>query len=321
MIRASEADNVGRTSFAWRCAGRAAFKPVLRLAAVVSLAAALACGSDPPTTPTPPTPPPQIPTTAYLVGAGDIADCTQPFAEATAKLLDSIPGTVFTVGDNVYPSGTAERFANCYASTWGRHLARTRPAPGNHEYDVPGATPYFEYFAGMEGSGAAGYYAFDAGNWRVLVLNSAVPIAAGTAQYAWVQSELAWNKTQCTLVLMHHPLFSSSQHGPQAFVRDVWRVLYQNNVELVVAGHDHGYERFAPQDPDGRSDPTRGLRLIVAGTGGCVNYAYTGVQANSEVRAAVHGVLKLTLQSTSYTWQFVPIAGESFTDSGTGTCR
>jgi acid phosphatase type 7 len=296
---------------------------IARLAAVAFLAAALACGSDPPTTPTPTPPPPTPPPaqTAYLVGAGDIADCGFPFVTATAKQLDSISGTVFTLGDNVYQSGSAEAFANCYAPTWGRQLARTRPVPGNHDYDVAGAQPYFQYFGAAAGSPGLGYYSFEAGNWLVLALNSNVPIGAGSAQYAWVQDELASSTALCTLVLMHHPLFSSSMHGPQAFVRDVWRVLYRYDVELVLTGHDHVYERFAPQDPDGRSDPTHGIRLIIAGTGGSPNYDFKGFQPNSVVQASVHGVLRLVLQPTSYSWQFLPIPGDSFSDSGTGVCR
>jgi hypothetical protein len=323
MLLASEGDIAGWKWFAVRCTAHAVSRLVLHLAAVASLAAALACGSgssNPPPIPTP-TPTPPVPTTAYLVGAGDIADCGYPFVTATAKLLDSYPGTVFTLGDNVYQNGSAEAFANCYAPTWGRQLARTRPVPGNHEYDVAGALPYFQYFGAAAGSPGMGYYSFEAGNWLVLALNSNIPIGPGSVQYAWVQDELGSSTALCTLVLMHHPLFSSSQHGPQAFVRDVWRVLHRYDVELVLAGHDHVYERFAPQDPDGRADPTHGIRLIIAGTGGSPNYAFTGFQANSVVQASVHGVLRLVLQSTSYSWQFVPIAGESFTDSGTGVCR
>jgi hypothetical protein len=295
---------------------------VFHLASVIALAAALACGSDSPTPSTPtPTPPPQTPTTAYLAGAGDIADCTLSAVTATAKLLDSIPGTVFTLGDNVYPSGTADAFANCYGPNWGRHLRRTWPVPGNHDYDIPGGGPYFDYFGDAAGSRGAGYYAFDAGNWRVLALNTSIPIGAGSVQHAWVQFELASNTAACTLVLMHHPLFSSSQHGPQSFVKDVWKLFYQYGVELVLAGHDHSYERFAPQDPDGRADPARGVRAFVVGTGGGASYAFTRFLPNSEAQAAVHGVLKLVLQSTSYSWQFVSIPGESFSDNGTGTCR
>ena len=323
MTRTSEGDRARRTSFAPYCPGRAVSRLAPRLPAVIALAAALACGSDspPPSTPTPTPPPPQAPTTAYLAGAGDIADCTVPFAAATGKLLDSFVGTVFTVGDNVYPTGSAESFATCYEQTWGRHVYRTRPTAGNHEYAVAGAEPYFRYFGSAAGSPSAGYYAFDAGNWRVLVLNTNVPINTGSVQYAWVQTELASNAAPCTLVLMHHPLFSSSEHGPQTFVRDVWRVLYQYGVELVLSGHDHDYERFAPQDPDGRADSVRGVRQFVVGTGGAPTYALSKSLPNSELQASVHGVLKLVLQSTSYSWQFVSIPGVSFSDNGTGACR
>lgn len=325
MLLASKGDIAGRKWFAVRCTAHAVSRLVLRLAAVAPLAAALACGSgssNPPPIPTPtPTPTPPVPTTAYLVGAGDIADCGYPFVTATARLLDSYSGTVFTLGDNAYPSGSAESFSTCYAPTWGRQLARTRPVPGNHDYQTAAAGPYFDYFGAAAGSAGEGYYSFDAGNWLVLALNSNIPIGAGSVQYGWVQSQLSSSTAPCTLVLMHHPLFSSSQNGPQAFVRDIWRVLYQHNVDLVLTGHDHGYERFAPQDPDGHSDPARGVRLIVSGTGGGPSYAFTRFQANSEVQASVHGVLKLVLQSTSYSWQFVSIPGESFSDSGTGTCR
>jgi len=309
-----------------RTASRLATMAVVRSVALLVWVAigAPACQSNSPSepTPTPPTPPP-IPTSAVLVGAGDIADCTKTAVTETAKLLDSISGVVFTLGDNVYDTGTMANYVGCYGPNWGRHLSRTKPAIGNHDWNGSSLADYFRYFGstGAAGPDGQGYYSYEAGSWHVLVLNSEIPIGVGSAQLMWAQADLDASKAQCTLAYWHHPLFTSAQNGPQAFVKDLWRVLYQYNVDVVMNGHDHVYERFGPQDPDGRADVPRGIRQFTAGTGGSTLYAFGPLRANSQAHSATHGVLKLDLQGNFYTWQFIPIAGQSYSDSGSGTCH
>ena len=256
-----------------------------------------------------------------LVGAGDIARCELPGAERTARLLDDIPGTVFTAGDNAYPTGATADFQNCYHPTWGRHLSRTRPVPGNHDYETPGALPYFSYFSGRAGPAGLGYYAYRVGDWQVFGLNSEIDISFLSSQVAWLRAELAAGDTKCTLAIWHEPRFSSGPNGSYAHVRDVWRALYDANADVVVNGHEHMYERFAPQDPEGRSDPARGIRQFVVGTGGAELSSPRARLPNSEIVGSDWGVIKLTLGDDDYRWEFVPVAGASFRDSGSGRCH
>jgi hypothetical protein len=266
-------------------------------------------------------PPPPPPAGVIMVGAGDIADCNVTEDEATAQLLDGIAGTVFLLGDNAYEDGSDADYANCYAPTWGRHKARTRPVPGNHEYHTAGASGYFNYF-GAAAAGPGGYYSYDVGEWHVVVLNSNIARDAGSAQIAWLRQDLAASTRQCTLAYWHHPRFSSGAHGNDASMQPFWDELYAAGAELVLVGHDHDYERFAPQTPTGAADPVSGIRQFVVGTGGRSLRGLGTVRPNSEVfRSDTHGVLKLTLGAGSYAWEFVPIAGKTFTDGGTGGCH
>jgi acid phosphatase type 7 len=265
---------------------------------------------------------------AVVVGAGDIARCDGSGDEATAKLLDNISGTVFTVGDNVYDSGTASEFNNCYGPSWGRHKARTKPAVGNHESLTSGASGYFGYFGPAAGPSGKGYYSYDRGDWHVVVLNSNCSRVGGcgatSPMVAWLKNDLAANSShKCTLAYFHHPLFSSGgEHGNQPQVRPIWDALYAANADVVVSGHDHDYERFAPQRPDGALDQARGIREFVVGTGGGRLRAFGAIKANSQARnASTHGVLRLTLNADNYVWKFVPVAGKTFTDSGTTSCH
>ena len=264
-----------------------------------------------------------------IVGAGDIAQCDElSGAEATAKLLDAIPGLVFTLGDHAHPNGGAEEFANCYDPTWGRHKERTRPSPGNHDYDTPGAVGYFGYWGQSAGDPGKGYYSYDAGAWHVVVLNSNcahVGCEAGSPQELWLREDLKAHPASCTLAYWHHPLFSSGikpSHALHPEMRPIWQALYEAGADLVLNGHEHNYERFAPQDPDGRPDATRGIREIVAGVGGRRLHELPVAVSNSEIHSDdTFGVLKLTLHSRGYDWEFVPVAGSSFKDSGSGTCH
>ena len=260
---------------------------------------------------------------AVLVGAGDIANCelrSGGGAQVTASLLDRIPGTVFTVGDHAYPEGTAKQYRDCYEPSWGRHKARTRPSPGNHDYLTNNAAAYFDYFGDSAGPARRGYYSYDLGAWHVLSLNSAIRADARSEQVKWLRQDLAAHAVPCTLAYWHIPVFSSGAHGNNPHMLDVWKILYEARVDVVVNGHDHDYERFAPQDPRGTADP-RGIRAFVVGTGGAGVYRFDRVRANSEVRnATAYGVLRLSLAATGYEWEFVSGAGVPFTDRGNGEC-
>jgi acid phosphatase type 7 len=265
---------------------------------------------------------------AVLVGAGDIADCADiSGAEATAKLLDAIPGTVFTAGDNAYEGGTAEQFAKCYDPTWGRHKARTRPSVGNHEFHSGGATPYFDYFGANAGDPKRGYYSYELGGWHIIVLNSECAevggCQTGSVEEKWLRADLQAHPAACTLAYWHKPLFSSgAKHGNDPEIKPFWQDLYAAHVALILNGHDHDYERFARQDPDGKPDSARGIREFVVGTGGKSHRPFAKPEAASEVRNAdTFGVLKLTLHAHGYDWEFIPEAGKNFRDSGTGSCQ
>ena len=265
-------------------------------------------------------------TDAVLVAAGDIADCSSVGDTATAALVGATAGTVVTLGDNVYGRATAREFANCYGPTWGRFKARTKPSLGNHDYAAPGAGGYFDYFGAAAGPRGKGWYSYEAGGWNVVVLNSncaEVACGKGSEQERWLRAELAAQSNQCTVAYFHHPRFSSdARHGNNAAVGPLWEALYDYGADLVLSGHAHDYERFAPQNPAGVADPAFGIRQIVVGTGGRGHYGFGGIKPNSQVRnATALGVLKLTLRPGSYDWSFLPQAGKTFTDSGTGACH
>ena len=202
-----------------------------------------------------------------FVGAGDIANCGSNNDESTAKLLDNIAGTVFTVGDNAYPDGTSAQFTDCYGPTWGRHKNRTKPVPGNHDYHVAGAAGYFDYFGAAAGDRAKGYYSYNLGAWHIIALNSEITQSAGSAQEKWLRADLAANPKICTLAYWHKPLFSSGMHGNIAASKPLWQALYDYGADVVLNGHDHTYQRFAPQNPNAQADP-KGIREFVVGTGG-----------------------------------------------------
>jgi hypothetical protein len=260
---------------------------------------------------------------AVLLAAGDVADFWGG-ARATADLLDDLPGTVAALGDLAYERGTEYEFDAYYRPSWGRHKTRTRPTPGNHEY-YSGGQDYFRYFGSRAGPTGKGWYAYDLGAWRVVVLNSnceVVGCGPGSEQEVWLRAELANPRTGCTLAYWHHPLFSSGEHGDNPAVRPLWQALYEVGVDVVLAGHDHHYERFAPQDPSGRADPQRGIRQFVVGTGGRALYQLGEARPNSEVRdASTHGILKLTLDAGGYAWEFIPVGGQAFRDRGSDRCH
>lgn len=260
-------------------------------------------------------------TAVTFVGAGDIAKCgSNTGDEETAKLLTSIPGTVYTLGDNVYDNATTVAYNDCYAPSWGKHKARTRPAPGNHEYNTSGALPYYTYFDTLAGPRGRGYYSYDLGAWHIVVLNSETHT---TAQETWLRQDLAATTAKCVLAYWHHPLFTSGKHRPYTEMRNAFQILYDAGADVVLSAHNHQYERFAPQGPWGGSQPVTGIRQFVVGTGGAgTPYPFTTVARNSEVRYnGGYGVLKLTLSPDRYAWKFVSVPGKSFTDSGETACH
>ena len=264
---------------------------------------------------------------AVLVGAGDIADCTNlAGAEATETLLAKIPGTVMAIGDLAYPDGTEQNFA-CYDKTWGREKNRTRPAVGNHEFHSAGATYYFHYFGDEAGDASKGFYSYELGTWHIVVLNSEClqvgGCEGGSPEEKWLRADLAAHPVACTLAYFHKPLFSSGgAHGDDPMIKPLWDALYDGGADVVVNGHDHDYERFAAQTPDGKADAERGIREFVAGTGGKNHRPFQAADANSEVRNAdAFGVLKLTLMKGKYAWEFVAEEGKTFTDKGEGVCH
>jgi hypothetical protein len=260
-----------------------------------------------------------------LVGAGDIADCGLDGDSATAALLDTLDGTVFTAGDNVYPDGSPDQFRDCYGPTWGRHLARTRPAPGNHDWVTKDLAGYLGHFGAAAAPRGTSWYSYDLGRWHVIVLDSDCVAVGGcgpdSAQGRWLAADLGASTARCTVAIWHHPRFSSGEHGNDPSVAPFWSALYDAGADLIVNGHDHDYERFAPQDPDGREDRARGIAEIVVGTGGAALRGFPTVVPNSVVRASVaHGVVRFVLRSTGYEWRFISTTGE-FSDSGQGTCH
>jgi hypothetical protein len=259
-----------------------------------------------------------------LVGAGDIARCDTRDDEATAALLDGIDGTVFTAGDNAYDAGTPAQFAECYAPTWGRHLDRTRPAPGNHDWSTDRLEGYLGYFGERAAPDGTTWYSYDLGTWHIVVLDSDCDEVGGcgpdSEQGRWLADDLASSEAACTLAVFHHPRWSSGEHGDIEAVAPFWDALHAAGADVIVNGHDHDYERFAPQDPGGREDRARGLRQFVVGTGGTPLRDFVRVAPNSELRVKLHGVLAFTLRAGSYDWAFIPTSTD-LSDRGTASCH
>ena len=275
------------------------------------------------------TPPPSG-TDPVLVGAGDIATGgLGSDADKTAQLVEQViqqrPETaVFTAGDNAYSDGSVSDFQNKYHPTWGRFKSRTNPTAGNHEYHQAGAKPYFGYFGAAARPGASnGNYSYELGSWHIIALNSgncsyvASECAAGSTMIKWLEADLAANNKRNVLAYMHQPLFSSdSQYGDsQTYMRAAWYRLYAEGADIVIAGHAHDYERFAPQTPS-HAYSASGIREFVVGTGGTALRGWSKISANSQVRDNTHhGVLKLTLRDNGYDWKFLAVGG-SVPDSG-----
>ena len=264
---------------------------------------------------------------AVVLAAGDIARCPSSGDEATGRLLGRTSGKILTLGDNAYQRGSASEYARCYDPSWGRFEARTKPSPGNHEYYTPGAAGYFEYFGTAAGDPAEGYYSYDLGDWHMVALNSNCEEIGGCsgegAQVRWLRQDLAKNQRKCTLAYFHHPLFTAGRYSPGIpKVKPLWEALHAAGADVVLNGHDHNYQRFAPQDPEGAADPERGIREFVVGTGGADNYPISRPTANVQAyNDDTFGVLKLDLHADGYEWEYVPAGDATFTDSGSTSCH
>jgi len=282
------------------------------------------------TTPGGPTePPPTTPQTVTLLGAGDIADCTNDggsHARDTGRMMDGIASdAIFTAGDNAYMVGSAEDFKNCYDPAWGRFKSKTFPVPGNHEYAQPGALPYFQYFGDRAGPAGfrAGYYSYNLGNWHIVALNSPLEESGGVDQLLWLKDDLDGARARCTMAYFHYPVFTSGPSNGSVesrAMRGAWQVLFDAGVDLIVNGHDHLYERFAPQSPDGRRNDNFGITQITVGTGGAPLYDFRGSTANSVAQMRTYGILKLTLRDGGFESVFLPVSGAPF-DLYVGACH
>jgi calcineurin-like phosphoesterase family protein len=257
-------------------------------------------------------------------GLGSGSNCRHAAVASVIARLD--PDAVLALGDNQYEEGAHDDYLASYDASWGRFLPITYPAPGNHEFKTDGAAGYFKYFGERAGRAGAGWYSFDLGKWHLVALNSNCGDVGGcdrgSPQYEWLRRDLAVNARACTLAYWHHPLFSSGPHGDQSDVRPLWAVLHAAGADVVLAGHDHDYERFRPMTAAGARAPRTGVRGFVVGTGGKQHYRIDGVRPNSVVHDdSTYGVLELTLMAEGYRWRFVPAAGGTFTDEGAARCH
>ncbi len=276
---------------------------------------------------------PQIPGAGVAIyAAGDIADCRNYKPEDTnaAKTADLIASelakdkdaAVLTLGDNTYPVGLPLEFNNCYDPTWGRFKARTFPAPGNHDYYTPVAIGYYGYFGDLAGPERRGYYSVEIGQWHVVSLNSNLKNDEQKKQLEWLKADLEQHKTRCTLAYWHHPVFSSGGHGNNVVMKEAWSILNDAGADVVLTSHDHDYERFAPLNSAGKQDDAHGIREFVVGTGGAKLTPLGLRKPNSDVSDnSSYGVLKMVLKETGYEWEFLPVAGGSFSDRGAALCH
>lgn len=265
-----------------------------------------------------------------VAAAGDISQEMLSTQVATSNLvLDSDTDAVLTLGDTQYEVGTLEAFEKYFEPTWGRFKSRIYPVPGNHEYYTEGAAGYFGYFGAQAGDPHKGYYSFDLGSWHLVALNSSdgactpVPCDETSEQVQWLVADLAANQKPCTLAFWHHPRFNSgTAHGDNTAMAPFWRVLYEAGADVVLNGHEHLYERFEPQNPDGALDETAGLREFIVGTGGRTLSGIGQRRPNSAViEAGTFGVLRLALRSTSYGWDFLGVPPTTFSDTGHAQCH
>jgi hypothetical protein len=267
------------------------------------------------------------PADAVLVGAGAIASCANTNDEATAQIVGTIAGTVFTVGDNAFDSGTLDEYRNCYGPSWGAFLDRTRPSAGTREYTIDGAAGYFTYFGAAAGEPGKGYYAYDLGSWRIYVLNSNCSkiggCSRGSPQEDWLRADLEAHPDACIGAYWQAARFSSGRFGDDPRFEAFWQDLYDHGAEFVINGHDHNYQRYAAMTPTGKRDSAKGIREFIVGTGGNGHTALKTVSVpNREAgNDKAYGVLRLTLHPTGYEWQFLSTQKTSFEDAGADSCH
>lgn len=260
---------------------------------------------------------------------GDADDASREgcHQQTTADLIAKVhPDLVLPLGDEQYDVGALAAFKTMYARAWGRFLAITRPAPGNHEYDTPHAAGYYAYYGSKAGDPSKGYYSFDRGKWHFIAINANCTdiggCNAGSPEDLWLKADLAKQKGRCILAYWHQPRFSSGHHHSDPTYTDFWKDLYAAKADVVLNGHDPLYERFGPQTPNGKADPAHGVREFIAGTGGRSHYVFKKTEPNSEVRNnTAFGILVLRLHPYSYDWNFMPEAGKTFTDRGSAHCH
>lgn len=260
-----------------------------------------------------------------LLAAGDIGDCNSDGAKLTGRLIESRPGTVAAIGDTAYPNGSRSDFANCYNPFWGGFKARTRPAVGNHEYYSANAAPYFAYF-GRKAAPPGGYYSYRLGRWQIVVLNSNCGkiggCGAGSAQMRWLKKDLARHPARCTLAYWHSPRFSSGMHGSDTTMQPIWATLAKAGADIVLNGHDHDYQRFAPLNAAGKIDRARGMREFIVGTGGGpLRPVSRMVVGSQKIIALQWGVLRLKLSANRAHWRFLSTPNGRVLDSGSSACH
>jgi hypothetical protein len=275
--------------------------------------------------------------TRFAGGLGTASACHE---KATSDILvaNGALAAILPLGDNQYDCGSSDDFLSSFDRTWGSVKSLLRPVPGNHEYNATnpdpygvsdcttGASGYYSYFGAAAGDPTKGYYSFDVGSWHIIALNSECyavgGCGVGSPEESWLRADLAAHPTACMLAYWHRPRFSSGKSGGDTTYDAFWQDLYAAGAEIVLNGHDHDYERFAPQNPAGASDEQRGIREFVVGTGGKEHYGFVSLAPNSEVRNSdTFGVLELALDANGYRWQFIPEAGATFTDSGSAACH
>jgi hypothetical protein len=290
--------------------------------AVVPAPAPIPAATQPPEIPTtPPVVPPPGNTSTFVNVLGDTGWCGSPALGPIARLFDRFDGEILLAGDLAYPSGTLEEFRNCFEPSFGKFKSRMRAAPGNHDYVASAsAQSYFDYFGERSGPTRIGYYSFRAAEWTIFMLNSNVPIGRNSAQYAFVRSVMQQSPTRCTMAVMHHPFDSSGQNGPTPALRDMWELMYNLGGDVMIAGHDHLYERHAPVDPSQRRDDAKGIRQFTVGTGGAPLYNRMRAGINSELLISNFGILRLKLEPALYEWQFMDMTGNVL-DRGLNVCH
>ncbi len=255
-----------------------------------------------------------------VLAVGDIGDCSSDGDEATAALVAARSGLpILTLGDTVYPSGSAQDFAGCFAPSWGPFRDRMYPTPGNHEYLTSGASAYFDYFGDRAGTPGLGYYSFDVGSWHLVALNSERDVEAGGRQLAWLRADLEANTQRCVLAYWHKPRFTAGQYRDLADGHEFWALLAGAGAEVVLNGHDHNYQRYRPMDARGEPSPGA-TREFVVGTGGRARYDLQPDPRREAGTADAWGILELTLRPDGYDWRFLAAAGTNYEDSGSGGC-